>query len=116
MGEIVLRRTERKQLHEFLPDLISEYEGEDHLEERTRSLQESLNQIDNDESGPVSLDDGSFEDIVISLNDIDAVRAAWLKAKIARRAELDPVKKGFTSPIPLMEMVTPSEEEDEADE
>jgi hypothetical protein len=95
---ITVRPNEQAQLQEFLPQAIEQYESQDSIQ--TNTLEDALDELESTGSG-----DGEFEfdwgAITMALDDVGSTRAAWLRAKLARRAELAPFKMGFTTSVPI---------------
>lgn len=111
-SEIQLRSHEQKQLIEFLPKVAEEMEA---IELNTVSDHaEQMLEVVSDADGIVEADDAVWESVVQGLrndrflerDDVKKNRAAWLRAKLARRLELSAMKMGFTSQVPLGAMVT----------
>lgn len=107
-NEIVIRDYERKQLTEFLPELIQLYEDRD-LDDKAVLFEEMLGEFEQEIDGiEASYDVGAdnWRDLSIALDELDNTRASWLRAKIGRRAELPSVHMGFTTRVPFMALQT----------
>lgn len=110
--QLTIRRYEAEQLTRFLRELIDRYTGQE-LDDRVERLEGMRAQIDDeldedrDDYSPIfgfGTDDISL--LVSSLNDRDGTKANWLRAKLARRADMPAVQMGFTSSIPIMSFQT----------
>jgi DNA repair ATPase RecN len=110
-NEISIRDYERRQLTEFLPDVIdiyAEYEDEAMVEKK-EAFEEMLDEFEAEIDGTEAnydLGSNNWRDLAVGLEELDDTRASWLKAKIGRRAELSTIHMGFTTNVPFMTLVT----------
>lgn len=111
-NEISIRDYERRQLTEFIPQIIDLYKDRD-LEDDDRNLVERFEtmldefeqEIDGTEAD-YDLGADNWRDLSMALDELDETRASWLRAKIGRRAELPAVHMGFTTNVPFMALAT----------
>jgi len=111
-NEIMLRDYERRQLTEFVPQIIDLYKERD-LEDDDRNLverfEEMLEEFEQEIDGTEAdydLGADNWRDLSMALDELDETRASWLRAKIGRRAELPAVHMGFTTNVPFMTLAT----------
>lgn len=108
---ITIRDYERRQLMEFLPDVIDVYaKYEDDAMVETRETFEELQgtfsqEIDGTES-EYDIGAEQWRDVAMGLDELDETRASWLSAKIGRRADLSSIQMGFTTNVPFMALTT----------
>jgi len=117
-NEITVRDYERRQLVEFIPDLIDHYEerngsdAADRIDEMLDLFDELYETFDEEIDGTeASYDVGAdnWRDLALALEELDNTRASWLRAKIGRRAELPVIHMGFTTNVPFMALQTGQE-------
>lgn len=114
-NEIRIRDYERRQLTEYLPEVIELYEDRD-LADDDRNLVERfetmLTEFEEEIDGTEEMYDmgsDNWRDLAMALEEVDDTRASWLRAKIGRRAELPTVHMGFTTTVPFMTLATGEE-------
>lgn len=102
---IEIRATERSQLLEVLPRVIELYRSSDseEMDDRADRLETVFRQFKDFDGPRQTYDLGAeqWELIVDALDAIDSNRIAWLRSKLARRANLHPIKMGFTTRAPI---------------
>lgn len=103
-NEITLRYTERTQLAEFLPEIIDLYETKelDELADAFELMDDAIEQPVTDGCKAYDFGQDGWENLCIALDELDSTRAAWLSAKIGRRANLDAPYMGFTTTVPFV--------------
>lgn len=110
MRAITIRETERSQLVEFLPEIIDLYEDrgldDTDLIDRFESLQETFEDEPDEYRAEYEASDDTWEDLSLALGELDGTRPAWLRAKIARRAELPPIHMSFGTMLPVGTILT----------
>jgi hypothetical protein len=111
-NEIRIRDYERRQLTEYLPEIIELYEDRE-LADDDRDLVERfetmLDEFESEIDGTEAMYDmgaDNWRDLATALDELDDSRASWLRAKIGRRAELPTVQMGFTTTVPFMALAT----------
>lgn len=110
--KIALREYERRQLVEYVPQIIDLYEDRE-LADDDRNLVERFEEMYGELQAEIDGTEQSYDfgaanwrDLAMALEELDDMRASWLRAKIGRRAELSAIQMGFTTNIPFMSMVT----------
>lgn len=111
-NEIVVYNYERKQLLDFIPQIIEHYESmnveENNTVDDVIELCESLQTIFSEEpDGHKQMYDigaDAWEDLSVGLDEIDGDKSNWLRSKLAKRAELPITHMGFGTPVPFMSM------------
>jgi len=103
-NEITLRYTERAQLAEFLPEIIDLYETKelDELADAFELMDDAIERPVTDGRKAYDFGQEGWTNLCIALDELDSTRAAWLSAKIGRRANLDAAYMGFTTTVPFM--------------
>lgn len=107
-NEITIRDYERKQLVEFLPELIDLYEQKE-LDEEAALFKELVPVFEEEPETKFDTYDcgaDTWRTLAQALEELDEMRASWLSAKIGRRAELSVVQMGFTTTVPAMTLET----------
>jgi hypothetical protein len=106
---VVIYEYERRQLREFLPQAADMYRDTYDLPDvadRLESISESLEDSMDGHSDTYDYGTDVWDTVATALNEIETNRAAWLRAKIARRAGLSPTQMGFTTRQPVGTMVS----------
>lgn len=110
-NEIRIRDYERRQLVEFLPQIIDLYSDRQLDDDRNliERFETMYDEFDDDIDGMDAMYDvgaDNWRDLAMALDELDDTRASWLRAKIGRRAELPAVHMGFTTTVPFMTLAT----------
>lgn len=102
--EITLRRIERKQLAEFLPEIIDLYQDRElpELVDAFELMDDAIDCPVDGERETYEFGSDGWKNLCIALDELDSTRAAWLSAKIGRRADLDALYMGFTTRVPFV--------------
>jgi hypothetical protein len=118
MPTVSIRDTERQQLLEYLPDIVSVYEETDleDVEERTAPIKQLQTALETGQT-ELDLDRETWSEITVGLRQLHWVRSeeysknriGWLRAKIARRADLSGVQMSYTSNPPIMQYASGQE-------
>lgn len=111
-NEIIVYDYERKQLLDFIPSMIENYESmnveDDNRIDEVIELLESLQTVFTEEidGHKSSYDIGAdaWEDLAVGLENLDGDKSSWLRSKLAKRAELSLTQMGFGTTVPFMAM------------
>lgn len=118
MPSVSIRETERQQLIEYLPEIVDVYEETDleDVEERTEPILDLHGKL---ESGQTEVDyeRETWTEITVGLRQLHWVRPdehsknriGWLRAKLARRADLSGAQMSYTSNPPIMQYASGQE-------
>jgi hypothetical protein len=100
---IEIREYERKQLVEYLRDVVGLYQDKQ-LDDRAEATAYVATHFEGGQSETTEeydLGHDIWAEIVQDLSELDDNRSQWLRAKIARRAGCDPPQMGYTTSVPI---------------
>jgi hypothetical protein len=118
MPTVSIRGTERQQLLDYLPEIVDVYEETDleDVEERAEPIRELQDALEFGET-EIEYDRETWSEITVGLRQLHWVRpdeysknrVGWLRAKLARRADLSGAQMSYTSNPPVMQYASGQE-------